>query len=280
MKGLTSLEILHHQRGRFGNQLFRLGTIIGESLKNNTEYFIPKEWEHANLFPNLKNVISSDEIRQNISGSHQEPTFAYHKIPDTTGIMEIFGYFQSWKFFEGFENEVRNDLTFSDEAIEKASSRMSKDTVKLCLHVRWGDIYDRKTGGGHKGVENFHPVMTLKYYENAVEYILSQTKIDEILVFTDNTDTKEFISGKFEKFGVNVVYFDYSDDFITDFIAQNLCDHFIIANSTFSWWSSFLNKNKNKIVCCPKEEDWFGPSYSHMDRSTLLPLEWKRIPQI
>lgn len=279
MKGLTSLEILYHQKGRFGNQLFRLGTIIGESLKRNVEYYIPTEWEHLKLFPNLKNVISSNELKQQISKTHSEPTFAFHNIPDTSNILEIVGYFQSWKFFEGFENEVRHDLTFSNESIERASSRMSKDTVKLCLHVRWGDIYDRKTGGGHKGVENYHPVMTLKYYENALEYILSQTKIDEILVFTDNTDTKEFITGKFEKFGVNIVYFDYSDDFITDFISQSLCDHFIIANSTFSWWSSFLSKSENKIVCCPKEQDWFGPSYSHMDRSTLLPLEWKRIPQ-
>jgi hypothetical protein len=79
---------------------------------------------------------------------------------------------------------------------------------------------------------------------------------------------------------VDVIYFDYSDDFINDFISQMLCDHFIIANSTFSWWSSFLSKNENKIVCCPKEEDWLGPLYKHYDRSTLLPLNWKRISQI
>ena len=76
-----------------------------------------------------------------------------------------------------------------------------------------------------------------------------------------------------------MVYFDYSDDYINDFIAQSLCDHFIIPNSTYSWWSSFLSKNENKIICCPREEDWFGPGYSHMDRSTLLPLNWKRIKQ-
>jgi len=115
MKGLTSLEILHHQKGRFGNQLFRLGTIIGESLKRNVEYFIPNEWEHSKLFPNLKNVISSNEIKEQISKTHSEPTFAYHNIPDTSNILEIVGYFQSWKFFDGFESEVRNDLTFSDE---------------------------------------------------------------------------------------------------------------------------------------------------------------------
>lgn len=279
MKGLTSLEILHHHNGRFGNQLFRIGTIIGESLKRNVEYYIPSEWEHSGKFPNLKNVISINEIKSKTTSNHRESNFGYHNIPDTQGVLEIIGYFQSWKFFENFENEVRNSLSFSNELIEKASSRMSKDTIKLCLHVRWGDIYDRKTNGGHKGVENFHPVMTLQYYENALNFILNETKIDEILVFTDNVDTKEFIEGKFEKFGVKVVYFDYSDDFINDFICQSLCDHFIIANSTFSWWSSFLSKNKNKIVCCPKEEDWFGSSYRNLDRSTLLPLEWKRISQ-
>lgn len=279
MKGLTSLEILSHQKGRFGNQLFRVGTIIGESLKRGVEYYIPNEWEHSEKFPNLKNIKPTNEIRKEVTLSHREPGFSYHNIPDTDGIVEIFGYFQSWKFFEGFENEIKNLLTFSDELIEKSSSRMSKDTIKLCVHIRWGDIYDRKNNGGHKGIENYHPVMTLEYYESALKFVLSQTKIDEILVFTDNTDTKEFIEGKFEKFGVNVVYFDYSDDFVNDFISQSLCDHFIIANSTFSWWSSFLSKNENKIICCPKEEDWFGSSYSYMDRSTLLPINWKRMPQ-
>lgn len=280
MKGLTSLQILHHQNGRFGNQLFRVGTIIGQSLKKNTEYFVPNEWEHSKMFFNLKNVISSNEIKEQITNTHNEPTFAYHNIPDTHGILRIEGYFQSWKFFEGFEDEIKTAFTFPNELIEKASSKMSKDTVKLCVHLRWGDKYDRQTDGrGHKGVEHYHPVMTLQYYENAINHIINETKIDEILVFTDNTDTKEFIDGKFEKFGINVVYFDYSDDYINDFIAQSLCDHFIIPNSTYSWWSSFLSKNENKIICCPREEDWFGPGYSHMDRSTLLPLNWKRIPQ-
>lgn len=279
MKGLTSLEILHHQKGRFGNQLFRIGTIIGESMKRNVDYYIPIEWEHANKFPNLKNVISVNEIRKQITSVHRESKFGYHIIPETSGILELVGYFQSCKFFEGFEDDVRNSLKFSEELLQKSLSRMSNGTTKLCVHIRWGDVYDRVRNGGHKGVENFHPVMTLQYYEQAISYVLNEREINEILVFTDNTDTKEFIEGKFEKFGVNVVYFDYSDDFITDFICQSLCDHFIIANSTFSWWSSFLGSNENKIVCCPKEEDWFGHSYSHYDRSTLLPLNWKRIPQ-
>jgi hypothetical protein len=279
MKGLTNTEILHHEKGRFGNQLFRIGAVVGESMKRNIDYYIPKEWEHSNLFPNLKNKLSVDEIKTNISSIHREPSFAYHNIPEVSGLLEINGFFQSWKYFEGFEDRLINELSFSEENISKSISKMSKDTIKLCVHVRWGDVYDKKTGGGHKGFEKWHPTMSLNYYDNAISFVLNETKIDEILVFTDNTDTKDFIFGKFEKFGVKVVYFDYDSDYITDFVSQSLCQHFVIANSTFSWWSSFLSKNKNKIVCCPKEEDWFGSAYTQHDRSSLLPITWKRINQ-
>jgi len=278
MKGLTTLQILSHENGRFGNQLFRIGTIIGEANKKNVEYFVPSEWEHCKLFPNLKNIPVS-QIKPQISLLHRESKFGYHNIPDTDRILEIFGYFQSWKFFESCEHQVKESLTFSDDLIQQSNLRLSNDSIKLCVHIRWGDIYDRQRNGGHKGVENFHPVMTLQYYENSINHILSNTKIDEILVFTDNTDTKEFIEGKFEKYGLKVIYFDYNDNFVMDFITQSLCDHFVIANSTFSWWSSFLGKNPNKIVCCPKESEWFGPSYKHLDTSTLIPHDWVQIPQ-
>jgi Glycosyl transferase family 11 len=279
MKGLTNLEILNNEKGRFGNQLFRVATIIGESLKKNCDYYIPNNWEYAKLFPNLKNVIPLKEITSQITSHYTQPNFGFDHIPNTSGILNINGYFQSWKFFEGFENEIISSFTFSNELVEKALVKLSKDTVKICVHLRWGDVYDRLVGGGYKENQDKYTIMSLHYYEEAIKYILTETKVDEILVFTDNKDTKEFITGNFEKFGVKVLYFDYSDDFVTDFICQSLCDHFIIANSTFSWWSSFLSKSENKIVCCPKEDEWFGPSYKHLNTSNLLPINWKKISQ-
>ena len=52
-------------------------------------------------------------------------------------------------------------------------------------------------------------------------------------------------------------------------ILMSLCDHNIIANSSFSWWGAWLNNNKNKKVVSPKR--WFGNQISTID---LIPENW------
>lgn len=279
MKGITNLQILNHKEGRFGNQLFRIATLIGQSLENGTEYFIPSEWEHCILFPNLKNVTPANTIQPNIDKKHHESKFGFHKILTSNKITEIIGYYQSNDFFKNFESNLRYDLKINDEYIDNVKNKINPNTTKLCVHIRWGDPYDRNVGGGHKGVEDRHPVMTLEYYEKSIEYILENRKIDEIFVFTDNVDSKEFITNKLDKYQLPITYFDYSDDYVSDFIMQYICNHFVIANSTFSWWSSYLSNGDDKIVCCPQPHEWFGKEYSHLDTSTLLPDSWIKINQ-
>ena len=53
----------------------------------------------------------------------------------------------------------------------------------------------------------------------------------------------------------------------------------ICANSTFSWWSSYLSSKPDKIICCSQPHEWFGPEYRHFDTSTLLPKDWININQ-
>ena len=53
------------------------------------------------------------------------------------------------------------------------------------------------------------------------------------------------------------------------------CDHFIIANSTYSWWGAYLSNNKNKIVICPN--NWFGPELKHYNLCDLFPTDWIKI---
>jgi hypothetical protein len=280
MLGITNLQILNDAEGRFGNQLFRIGTMIAQSYEKGIPFLIPNEWKHLNVFPNLKDHAHDyHDISFKITASHHESCFGYHNIPSTSGILNITGYFQSWLFLKNYEQQVKKHMAVDNEIISRVKKRLPSDGEKLCIHIRWGDPYDRSVGGGHKGIEDRHPVMSIEYYERSIDYILSKRKIDEFVIFTDNNDTKEYIEGKFDRYGVKTTYFDYSDNYIDDFVAQTLCDHFIIANSTFSWWSAFLGGNENSIVCSPTENEWFGPTYSHFSTRGLLPNYWVQITQ-
>jgi hypothetical protein len=54
---------------------------------------------------------------------------------------------------------------------------------------------------------------------------------------------------------------------------MSMCQHHIIANSSFSWWGAWLNANPNKIVIGPKK--WFA--CNQFDTSDILPSGWIKI---
>lgn len=58
-------------------------------------------------------------------------------------------------------------------------------------------------------------------------------------------------------------------------LMMSLCQHNIIANSSFSWWGAYFNTNPDKIVCYP--EKWFGPTQGNKKMDDLFPESWVRI---
>jgi hypothetical protein len=51
-----------------------------------------------------------------------------------------------------------------------------------------------------------------------------------------------------------------------------MCNHHIIANSSFSWWGAWLNPKREKIVIAPRK--WFA---NQTDANDLLPQSWIKL---
>ena len=90
----------------------------------------------------------------------------------------------------------------------------------------------------------------------------------KFIIFSDDPDwcRNEF-------FGENYIISDLGDAYI-ELCAMSLCDHNIIANSSFSWWGAWLNNNPNKIVISPSK--WFGPAIGK-DTSDVYCKNWVKL---
>lgn len=264
---VTSTQIADDKFGRFGNQLFRISAVIGTSVNLKCDYLFPN-WKYSNFF------VSEDLFNSNIEHylDVSESAFHYTEIPKFEKSINLCGYFQSERYFENSKNEVKNILKFKDEYVQQFSFLHQKQCCSI--HFRHGDIFDRQTGGGHVGVEEYHPVMTPEYYHSAMQHMINN-KVNHFYIFYDHVETKEWIDKNINLKNINFTFVSNLDNNMQDFINMSLCEHNIIANSTFSWWAAWLNCNEEKIVIAPK--NWFGPKYSHFDTKDLLPQKWLRI---
>jgi len=251
--------------GGLGNYMFQIAVAYDVSLRDNKELIcdiremvIPHKSYKSyadNIFRKIK--FSSELSNQSNAG---ERGFGYNPIPKINGNILLIGYFQSEKYFIDYRNEILELFEIDDKTnsylLEKYGEILNQDTCSI--HVRRGD---------YVGLPNNHPVQSIDYYKTAIKIIDDDKHFlifsDDIKWCKENFDfikTKTYISDNL----------DYEDLYL-----MSMCKNNIIANSTFSWWGAWLNKNENKQVIAPNK--WFGVFNSHLDTKDLYPNEWIRI---
>lgn len=169
------------------------------------------------------------------------------------------GYWQSFRYFDNFRDELIEHLKFKtltdDPNLIFWSDKIKSSKNSVSLHVRGTDYLNDNI---YKNLSNSN------YYKDALEIL--DMRVKNVFLFTDD---KDFVKNN-----------RYFDEFIIvdtsrhanhlDMYLMSLCEYNIIANSTYSWWSAYLNTNQRKIVIAPSE--WFNNRCIHL--SDLYPENW------
>jgi hypothetical protein len=174
------------------------------------------------------------------------------------------GYWASEKYFFDVQSLIRKEFEISTAASlenEALLSQISQDANPVAVHVRRGDYV------GH----GLHASQPMEYYRAAAAGIHAAAPDAKFYVFSDDPVwTKENLKLPYE-----VAYVSHNGENTNyeDLRLMTFCRHFVIANSTFSWWGAWLSARKGKTVYAPRK--WFNdPSY---DTKDLIPPGWIQI---
>jgi hypothetical protein len=177
--------------------------------------------------------------------------------------MICFGWFQDVRYFEKHAEIIRRELRIESPLCETNQTYLEQieASESVCVHVRRGDY----TSAAYRDV---YLVCTPEYYERAINELLQGVPQAAFFVFSDDIEwVREHI-----QWPVNVTFIKHCNAPHEDMRLMYHCKHFIISNSSFSWWAQYLGDAPNKLVLAP--ERWYN---SHQYRTELYLSSWIRI---
>lgn len=178
--------------------------------------------------------------------------------------MYIDGYFLDARFFPKHFLEVimfKSVYTWSKTVGKLYSDIQNCNSVSV--HIRRTDYLNARD------YDNYCNICTRDFYKKAISYFEDKSNSYRFYFFSDD------IIWVKNEFGVNQNYVyveheDYNDSTVSDLFLMSSCKHNIIANSTYSWWGAYFNKNPQKIIVCPEK-------YQNTSQIKLFLEDWIHI---
>ena len=269
-------------KGGIGNQLFCISAGYYLAKQKDTDFFITHgEFEgcgqgrhpctyYDNIFVKITKSKSTLPIAH-----HKEKQWAYYNVlphfsdinaQKTTIYMD--GYFQSDKYFPNMKTELKNLFASNSYVEEFLTARGYKDRYPelftrhtYCLiGVRRGDYVERAAIHNPCGMDYFNKALDVCH---AKKYYIASDDIEWC--------RKKFIGSQY-------VFLDIADDLELLYLGT-LFPKYIISNSTYHWWMSYLSCYVDPFVVAP--DKWlFGASarretYNDIYRDDMIVLERK-----
>lgn len=293
--------IISRLNGGLGNQMFQysLGRVLSKlnstslyldlSLySKNKNYSNSRDYE-LDIFENIKAEIYTNQLQKESlkinrlklilnkylklklsaypSNWIKEESSQFNpKILKLRGSYLLDGYWQTEKYFKKYRDTILNDFVFPKKTSKKNQELIKKIKCNQAtsIHVRRGDYVSNIM------TNKYHGVLPLKYYKKAIDLIRTKVSKPIFIIFSDDLN---WCRNNLAVPKNSIFVSNNKKNSFEDMRLMSLCKHNIIANSSFSWWGAWLNKNKSKIVIAPSP--WFkNKNTEHKD---IVPADWIKI---
>lgn len=180
------------------------------------------------------------------------------------GNLYLEGYWQSEKYFKDVEETIRADLRIipPEDPINKELAQSIQRKTAVAVHVRFFD------SPGKDGPNN----ASAQYYSRAVGKMESMLTGAHYYLFSDQPEAARAIIPLPDDRITCVSHNKGDANAYKDLWLMTKCRHFIIANSTFSWWGAWLAEGRDKLVIAPGFEKRDGVASWGFDG--LIPEGW------
>lgn len=271
--------------GRLGNQLFQLALALNISQRFNVkvllddhlsthkgfERFLFKElsvfkyFQYCSKLHSFANRIQHNSTLRSFYKADNlfiESETGNHDLDLAKQHQSYTGFFQSPSFFPE-RDVILKAFSLRSEFICEPLSRLlhlMEKTECLAISVRRGDFLKNS----HLGV------CSNEYYLNGINLVRDRISLDYIFVFSDDISyCREILTSV----DCQVIYIEGFTPAKSLYLMSQ-CKHFVIANSTFSWWGAWLSEHQHKLVIAPNP--WNDKDAVLSD---FIPPNWITLPK-
>lgn len=183
-------------------------------------------------------------------------------------LVRLEGYWQSERYFAPIAEKIAEELRVVSPLSPK--SLLLRDLISSSQSV---GLHVRQRRGAHHDPDRAPPAQTpqlpFSYYEDAVVRVAAKLEQPVFFCFGDNPD---WIRERW-KFPYPVHFVDHNrsqEQAYEDLALMSACKHFVVGNSTFSWWGAWLSRHPGKYVVAPASEGKFVWG----SETDMIPARW------
>lgn len=168
----------------------------------------------------------------------------YRRPPKHVNTLLVRGWFESASYFEKIQDKVRAELSFRQQlpgTLEDIRRKLSLEN-SICAHIRRGDFVSDTFK------DEFH-ICTLDYYKKGISLILDRHPNALLFFCSDDIEWCKEQFGSLE--GCTTLYEPAGIAIYETMQLMTACHHFVISNSTLSFWMQYLSNHPDKMVVAP-----------------------------